>query len=64
MRLRLRMSRFTRSTEKLVIGTDAAFTSSVSIDSAPTCQGPLRPSTRPPAMIGTTAPFDRPMRRL
>ncbi len=70
MRLRLSTSRLTRNTEKLVDGSLTAWTSSVCIDNAPTCQAPLRPSTRAPPIIGTTTASAvtgfsvRPIRRL
>ena len=69
MRLRRRMSRLTRKTEKLVARAPTSCWPSVWIVSAPMLNGPMRPVRRPPPRIGTVRvkPSSlawRPMRRL
>ena len=64
MRLRRRMSCFTRTTVKFAASAFASGASLVCMLSAPTLKLPTLPVSRPPPTMGTVRPSCRPMRRL
>ena len=63
-RLRLKISRLTRSTENSVDSMPSKPLPSVPIVRAPISKSPIFPVNLPPALIGTIWPCSRPMRRL